>query len=97
MPSAVRGETGEEVFSGDPSMQRLPLDALVERASDPGFASLHRRPLSFRETSRHVNPLMLAACRPGSLYVRSWRGHAAECVPCARLFTYFQLDDDRGE
>jgi len=84
------------VFSGDPSMQRVPLDELMERANDPAFAARHRRPLSFRETSRHVNPLMLAACRPGSLYVRSWRGHAMECGPCARLFAYFRLEDDAG-
>jgi hypothetical protein len=96
MPSSVRGETGEDVFSGDPTRQRLPLDVLVERANDPAFASRHRRPLSFRETSRHVNPLMLASCRPGSLYVRSWRGHAEECATCARLFVYFGLDGDTG-
>lgn len=74
------------------SPSRMPLDTAVERAKDPAFAARHRRPLSFRETSRHVNPLMLAAASPDSMYVRSWRAHARECDPCAKLFGYFHLD-----
>ncbi len=82
--------------AGDPrsDRDRLPLDLAVERARDPAFASRHRRPLSFRETSRHVNPLMLAAADPESLYVRSWRPHAQECCACASLFAEFQLQVD---
>jgi hypothetical protein len=71
---------------------RLPLDALVALLRDPGFASRHRRKLSLRETSRHVNPLMLAASARDSIYVRDWRDHASTCEACARLFEYFGLD-----
>jgi len=71
--------------------QRLALDALVERLKDPAFAARFRRSLSFRETSQHVNPLMLAAGGQDSLYVQSWRGHAEECAACARLFAYFGI------
>jgi len=71
---------------------RIPLDALLERMSDPSFAARHRRRLAFRETSRHVNPVMLAVAGDSSFYVREWRDHARRCAQCARLFEYFDLD-----
>ena len=70
---------------------RLGLDALVSRIRDPAFASRHRRRLSLRETSAHVNPVMLAVSSRDSLYVRSWREHARRCAPCRGLFEYFGL------
>jgi len=70
----------------------LALDALVSRVRDPVFASRHRRQLSLRETSAHVNPVMLAVSSHDSLYVRSWREHAQRCDACAELFRYFNLD-----
>ena len=70
---------------------RLGLDALVSRIRDPAFASRHRRRLSLRETSAHVNPVMLAVSSRDSLYVRSWREHARRCTPCRGLFEYFGL------
>jgi hypothetical protein len=71
---------------------RLPLDALVTRLRDPTFAADHRRKLSLRTTSAHVNPVMLAVCSVDSLYVREWRRHARRCPGCARVFSYFNLD-----
>ena len=71
---------------------RLSLDALLERLQDPSFAARHRRPLAFRETSPHVNPVMLASAGEGSLYVREWRRHARRCAQCGRLFEYFNLE-----
>jgi len=71
--------------------QRVPLDALVTRMRDPTFASRHRRELSLRDTSAHVNPVMLAVSSRDSLYVRSWRDHARRCEPCKGLFRYFNL------
>ena len=70
---------------------RLGLDALVSRIRDPAFASRHRRRLSLRETSAHINPVMLAVSSRDSLYVRSWREHARRCAPCRGLFEYFGL------
>jgi hypothetical protein len=82
---------------GDPpDRTRLGLDALVSRIRDPAFASRHRRPLSLRETSAHVNPVMLAVSSRDSLYVRSWRDHARRCEPCRGLFEYFSLPLDGG-
>ena len=69
----------------------MPLDALVSRIEDPAFASRHRRELTLRETSAHVNPVMLAVSSADSLYVRCWRDHARGCEACARLFSYFGL------
>ena len=70
---------------------RLGLDALVSRIRDPAFASRHCRRLSLRETSAHINPVMLAVSSRDSLYVRSWREHARRCAPCRGLFEYFGL------
>jgi hypothetical protein len=70
---------------------RLPLDALVRRVRDPVFRSRHRRQPSMRATSRHVNPVMLAACTADSLYLREWRKHARRCAACARVFAHFGL------
>jgi hypothetical protein len=70
---------------------RLSLDDLVALMKDPGFATQHRRPLSLRETSRHVNPLMLAVATRDSLYVRDWRNHSRGCTACRKLFEYFGL------
>ena len=72
--------------------QRMALDALVSRVRDPVFASRYRRQLSLRETSAHVNPVMLAVSTRNSLYVRSWREHARRCTSCAELFGYFDLE-----
>ena len=71
---------------------RLPLDALFQRMLDPSFTASHRRRLSFRETSPHVNPVMLAVASNDSFYVGAWRDHARECGACAQLFEYFGLD-----
>jgi hypothetical protein len=79
---------GDGVVAG----QRLALDELVSRVRDPAFASRHRRQLSMRETSAHVNPVMLAVSSQDSLYVRSWREHARRCDACAELFRYFELE-----
>jgi hypothetical protein len=70
----------------------MPLDTLVSRMRDPVFTARHRRQLSLRETSAHVNPVMLAVSSRDSLYVRSWRDHAKRCDACADLFRYFELD-----
>ena len=72
--------------------QRLALDTLMARLRDERFAARLGCPLSFRKTSDHVNPLMLAGCTRDSRYVREWRRHAAECPACASLFEYFGLD-----
>ncbi len=72
-----------------PDEARMPLDRIVDLLRDPGFASSHRRRLSLRETSRHVNPLMLAGASGDSVYVRDWRGHTRNCPACAKLFAYF--------
>jgi hypothetical protein len=74
------------------SRDRLPLDALVSRMRDPTFASRHRREVSLRQTSAHVNPVMLAVCSRDSLYVREWRQHARRCPSCANVFDYFGID-----
>jgi len=82
---------------GDPPEQsRLGLDALVSRIRDPAFAFRHRRQVTLRETSAHVNPVMLAVSSRDSLYVRSWREHARRCAPCRGLFEYFNLPLDGG-
>jgi len=70
---------------------RWSLDLLVRKIGDPALEGRYRRALSFRETSRHVNPLMLAVCGPGALYVRQWRDHALRCRSCRELFSYFGL------
>jgi len=76
----------------DPREQsRLGLDALVSRIRDPAFAFRHRRQVTLRETSAHINPVMLAVSSRDSLYVRSWRDHARRCEPCRGLFEYFGL------
>lgn len=78
-------------FENGRDQHRLALDALVSRVRDPAFVSRHRRPLSLRETSAHVNPVMLAVSSRESLYVRSWRRHACRCEACRGLFEYFGL------
>ena len=75
----------------DPQPDRLPLDVLVERLRDPQLQAAYRRELSFRKTSGHVNPLMLAVAARDAMYVRAWRGHAERCDACRRLFAYFDL------
>jgi hypothetical protein len=70
---------------------RMPLDELVTQLRDPTFASRHRRAQSMRQTSTHVNPVMLAVCTRDSLYVRAWREHALRCPSCADVFAYFGL------
>ena len=70
---------------------RVPLDAIVDLLQDPAFAAQYRRRLSLRETSRHVNPLMLAGASHDSIYVREWSSHARECDACGKLFVYFGL------
>jgi hypothetical protein len=74
--------------------ERLPLDALVTRMRDPTFAGRHRRALSLRQTSAHVNPVMLAVCSRDSLYLREWRQHARRCAACARVFNHFGIPVD---
>ena len=71
--------------------QRVPLDTLVTRMRDPTFAARNRREHSMRDTSAHVNPVMLAVSSLDSLYVRSWRDHARRCEPCRGLYRYFKL------
>jgi len=80
-----------EEREGPADAARLGLDALVSRIRDPAFASRHRRRLSLRETSAHVNPVMLAVSSRDSLYVRSWREHARRCASCRGVFEYFGL------
>ena len=81
-----------EDSSGNSSdRDRLALDALVSRVRDPAFVSRHRRRTSLRQTSAHVNPVMLAVSSRDSLYVRSWRDHASRCDACRGLFEYFGL------
>jgi len=83
---------GGRAVRGAESSNRLPLDSLVTRMRDPTFATRHRRQLSLRSTSEHVNPVMLAVCSRDSLYVQSWRQHARQCRSCAHVFSYFGLD-----
>lgn len=84
--------------SGESSsdQHRLALDALVSRVRDPAFVSRHRRRTSLRQTSAHVNPVMLAVSSRDSLYVRSWRDHACRCDACRGVFEYFGLPVDSG-
>jgi hypothetical protein len=84
------------IVAGVERSDRMPLDALVTRLRDPTFAARHRREVSLRSTSAHVNPVMLAVCSVDSLYVREWRRHAQKCAACARLFAYFNLDVKSG-
>jgi hypothetical protein len=74
------------------SSRRWPLDALLARLLDPTFIARFRRRLSFRETSRHASPLMLAVSGRDSMYVREWREHAKTCATCTSLFKYFDLE-----
>ncbi len=71
--------------------QRVSLDTLVTQMRDPTFSFRYRREFSLRDTSAHVNPVMLAVSSRDSLYVRSWRDHARRCEPCRGLFRYFDL------
>lgn len=97
MTPAARGHTTMTESSGNgPDPHRLALDALVSRVRDPAFVSRHRRPISLRETSAHVNPVMLAVSSRESLYVRSWRRHATRCDACRGLFEYFGLALESG-
>ncbi len=70
---------------------RHSLDELVVRLRDPGFTCHHRRRLSLRQASVHVNPVMLAVSARDSVYVTEWRDHAHRCAQCGRLFAYFGL------
>jgi hypothetical protein len=74
--------------------ERLALDALVTRMRDPTFAGRYRRELSLRQTSAHVNPVMLAVCSQDSLYLREWRRHARRCAACARVFNHLGIAID---
>jgi hypothetical protein len=76
------------------SSRRWSLDALFGRLLDPTFIARFRRRLSFRETSRHASPLMLAVSGPDSMYVREWREHARTCSACRALFKYFGLSEE---
>ena len=55
---------------------RRPLDELVAELASPLFAARHRRRASLRETSPHVNPVMLAGAGRDSLYVNDWNTSA---------------------
>ena len=72
--------------------RRWSLDSLLRHLREPTFIARFRRRLSFRETSRHASPLMLATAERDSLYVREWRKHSQRCPSCGALFTYFGLD-----
>ena len=74
-----------------PDDERLPLDTLVQRLEDPTFQGDHPRSVGLRETSAHINPLMLASADSSSTYVDAWRSHAARCPACRQLFEYFGL------
>ncbi len=71
--------------------QRFSLDKLVGWLFDSAFVARFRRHHTFRETSEHVDPLMLAVSSPNSLYVQAWRHHIKVCPACARLFAYFGI------
>lgn len=73
---------------------RLSIDDVVARLADPAFARRFRRPPTMRGAGPHVNPLMLAACDVDSLYVTTWRAHAARCDACRELFVYFGVRVD---
>lgn len=77
--------------SGVDPAGRLGIDEIVDLLQDSRFAARHRRRLSLRETSQHVNPLMLAGATAESIYVNEWRKHAGHCPACAKLFSYFGL------
>jgi hypothetical protein len=77
-----------------PDGGRLSIDDMVARIGDPGFAQRFRRPPTMRGTGSHANPLMLAVSGPDSLYVMTWRRHAARCDACRGLFVYFGLRVD---
>ena len=77
-----------------PDDERQPLDTLVKRLEDPSFQSEHHRSVGMRETSAHVNPLMLTSTKEDSAYVDAWRDHAARCPACHQLFEYFGLQTD---
>lgn len=70
-------------------VDRLSIDDMMVRMVDPAFASRFRRPPTMRGAGAHVNPLMLAVCAADSLYVTTWRAHAARCDACRELFLYF--------
>jgi hypothetical protein len=74
--------------------RRWPLDTLLKRLLDPTFIARFRRRLSFRQTSRHASPLMLAVSGRDSMYVREWREHARTCSACSSLFEYFGLTEE---
>ncbi len=94
----MRGEDddhGEGTVTGPAAgAPRRGLDELVTQMGQPGFVTRFRRPPSFRETSAHVNPVMLATAPPRSVYVRQWRRHARRCPACASVFRYFGLSLD---
>lgn len=73
---------------------RQALDDLVAEMVTPGFVTRYRRAPSFRDTSAHVNPVMLATAPPRSVYVRQWRRHARRCPACGNVFRYFGLSLD---
>lgn len=74
--------------------RRLSIDDVVVRLADPAFARRFRRPPTMRGAGAHVNPLMLATCPGDSLYVATWRAHAARCDACRELFVYFGVRAD---
>lgn len=73
---------------------RFSIDDVMERLADPSFARRFRRPPTMRGAGPHVNPVMLAACARDSLYVATWRAHAARCDACRELFVYFGVRVD---
>ena len=92
-PETFTGRTKAMAAGGRASRSaKIPLDTLVRRLGDRTFTSRYRRRLSLRQTSSHVNPVMLAASASDSLYVRAWRDHATSCPACAKLFAYFELE-----
>lgn len=78
---------------GPSDTERLALDDLVRHLKDADFRGHHQRELGLRETSNHVNPLMLVSAASDSEYVQAWRNHAQRCPACRGLFEYFELLD----
>lgn len=75
----------------DHSGGRLPLDRLIHLAEESQIPAGNPRKTGLRETSAHVNPLMLAAAEDRSAYVEAWRDHAARCPACRQMFEYFGI------
>ena len=74
--------------------KRWTLDQLVARMIEPDFVMRYRRAPSFRWTSGHVSPAILALESPRSKYVRAWRKHARTCPICANAYRFLGLSID---